>query len=82
MHLYFSFFFLIKAVGVKKKIIFPLCLTFCFVLFIKEWLEVHNHCDAIVDGANVGLYQQNFADSGFNLSQVVKYILVFVYTLN
>ncbi|KAA0041248.1 proteinaceous RNase P 2-like [Cucumis melo var. makuwa] len=40
-----------------------------FISF-QEWLEVHNHCDAIVDGANVGLYQQNFADSGFNLPQV------------
>lgn len=36
----------------------------------QEWLELHNDCDAIIDGANIGLYQQNFADSGFNLPQV------------
>lgn len=36
----------------------------------QEWLEVHNDCDTIIDGANIGLYQQNFADSGFNLPQV------------
>ncbi|XP_038881942.1 proteinaceous RNase P 2-like isoform X2 [Benincasa hispida] len=35
-----------------------------------QWLEEHNHCDTIVDGANIGLYQQNFVDSGFNLPQV------------
>ena len=37
-------------------------------------IEVHNHCDAIVDGANVGLCQHNFVDYGFNLPHVVKYI--------
>ncbi|WOL07620.1 proteinaceous RNase P 2 [Canna indica] len=36
----------------------------------QEWLEEHNGYDAIVDGANVALYQQNFADGGFSLSQL------------
>ncbi|XP_020111001.1 proteinaceous RNase P 2 isoform X2 [Ananas comosus] len=36
----------------------------------QEWLEAHNEYEAIIDGANVGLYQQNFADGGFSLSQL------------
>ncbi|MED6148871.1 hypothetical protein PIB30_057131 [Stylosanthes scabra] len=36
----------------------------------QGWLEEHACYDAIVDGANVGLYQQNFADGGFSISQL------------
>ncbi|KAG6514151.1 hypothetical protein ZIOFF_024492 [Zingiber officinale] len=36
----------------------------------QEWLEDNKGCDAIIDGANVALYQQNFADGGFSLSQL------------
>ncbi|KAL4292709.1 hypothetical protein S245_062246 [Arachis hypogaea] len=36
----------------------------------QGWLEKHACYDAIVDGANVGLYQQNFADGGFSISQL------------
>ncbi|OIW09052.1 hypothetical protein TanjilG_16279 [Lupinus angustifolius] len=36
----------------------------------QAWLEKHACYEAIVDGANVGLYQQNFADGGFSTSQV------------
>ncbi|XP_038987008.1 proteinaceous RNase P 2-like, partial [Phoenix dactylifera] len=36
----------------------------------QEWLEKHSEYEAIIDGANVGLYQQNFADGGFSLSQL------------
>ncbi|XP_010262434.1 PREDICTED: proteinaceous RNase P 2 [Nelumbo nucifera] len=36
----------------------------------QEWLEKHATYEAIVDGANVGLYQQNFADGGFSLPQL------------
>ncbi|KAL0702561.1 hypothetical protein Bca4012_058683 [Brassica carinata] len=35
----------------------------------QDWLEKHGDYEAIVDGANIGLYQQNFADGGFSLSQ-------------
>ncbi|KAL8255666.1 hypothetical protein R6Q59_030733 [Mikania micrantha] len=40
-----------------------------FIQF-QEWLEHHNDFEAIVDGANIGLYQQNFADGGFSVSQL------------
>jgi len=33
-------------------------------------LETHANFEAIIDGANIALYQQNFADGGFSLSQV------------
>ncbi|CAA7023135.1 unnamed protein product [Microthlaspi erraticum] len=36
----------------------------------QEWLEKHGEYEAIVDGANIGLYQQNFADGGFSLPQL------------
>lgn len=39
-----------------------------------EWLEVHKDCDTIIDGAIIGLYQQNFADSGFILPRVEAFI--------
>ncbi|KAK9279075.1 hypothetical protein L1049_012750 [Liquidambar formosana] len=35
-----------------------------------DWLEKHADYEAIVDGANIGLYQQNFANGGFSLSQL------------
>ncbi|KAJ6897033.1 proteinaceous RNase P 2-like [Populus alba x Populus x berolinensis] len=37
----------------------------------QNWLEEHANYEAIVDGANIGLYQQNFAEGGFSISQVV-----------
>ncbi|KAL2593829.1 hypothetical protein GLYMA_12G183200v4 [Glycine max] len=36
----------------------------------QAWLEKHASYEAIVDGANIGLYQQNFADGGFSISQL------------
>jgi proteinaceous RNase P len=36
----------------------------------KGWLEKHDCYEAIVDGANIGLYQQDFADGGFSINQV------------
>ncbi|PIA58948.1 hypothetical protein AQUCO_00400068v1 [Aquilegia coerulea] len=36
----------------------------------QEWLDNHSGYEAIVDGANVSLYQQNFADGGFSISQL------------
>ncbi|CAN8325552.1 unnamed protein product [Cochlearia groenlandica] len=34
------------------------------------WLEKHGDYEAILDGANIGLYQQNFTDGGFSLPQL------------
>ncbi|KAL3675063.1 hypothetical protein R1sor_025011 [Riccia sorocarpa] len=36
----------------------------------QEWLDRHGPFDAIVDGANIGLYNQNFAQGGFNFYQL------------
>uniref|UniRef100_A0ACD5XE78 Uncharacterized protein n=1 Tax=Avena sativa TaxID=4498 RepID=A0ACD5XE78_AVESA len=36
----------------------------------QEWLEAHKEYEAIVDGANIALYQQNFAEGGFSLGQL------------
>ncbi|KAM1255693.1 hypothetical protein PS1_030048 [Malus domestica] len=36
----------------------------------QDWLDKHAEYEAIVDGANIGLYQQNFADGGFSLTQL------------
>ncbi|XP_042517648.1 proteinaceous RNase P 2 [Macadamia integrifolia] len=36
----------------------------------QEWLQKHDQYEAIVDGANVALYKQNFADGEFSLSQI------------
>ncbi|KAI7736819.1 hypothetical protein M8C21_015825, partial [Ambrosia artemisiifolia] len=36
----------------------------------QNWLDQHNDFEAIVDGANIGLYQQNFADGGFSVPQL------------
>jgi proteinaceous RNase P len=33
-------------------------------------LEANKEYQAIVDGANIALYQQNFAEGGFSLTQV------------
>nr|GMD06479.1 proteinaceous RNase P 2 isoform X1 [Ipomoea batatas] len=33
-------------------------------------MEKHSDYEVVVDGANVGLYQQNFAEGGFSISQV------------
>ncbi|CAI9105579.1 OLC1v1004527C1 [Oldenlandia corymbosa var. corymbosa] len=36
----------------------------------QDWMDECAEYEAIVDGANVGLYQQNFADGGFSISQL------------
>ncbi|KAK6936188.1 Pentacotripeptide-repeat region of PRORP [Dillenia turbinata] len=35
-----------------------------------EWLDGHANYEAIVDGANIALYQQNFANGGFSINQL------------
>ena len=37
---------------------------------MQAWLDEHGPFDAIVDGANIGLYNQNFGEGGFNFFQV------------
>ncbi|KAI3420531.1 Ribonuclease P [Psidium guajava] len=36
----------------------------------QDWLEIHADYESIVDGANIGLFQQNFADGGFSVPQL------------
>uniref|UniRef100_A0A804PAG6 Pre-mRNA-splicing factor 38 n=1 Tax=Zea mays TaxID=4577 RepID=A0A804PAG6_MAIZE len=38
-----------------------------------EWLEANKDYQAIVDGANIALYQQNFVEGGFSLTQDAKW---------
>ncbi|KAL6613741.1 hypothetical protein ACP70R_036011 [Stipagrostis hirtigluma subsp. patula] len=41
----------------------------------QEWLEAHKGYEAIVDGANIALYQQNFAEGGFSLTQQLDAVI-------
>lgn len=36
----------------------------------REWLERHGPFGAVIDGANVALFGQNFASGGFNFGQI------------
>ncbi|KAL2239339.1 proteinaceous RNase P 2 [Sesamum indicum] len=36
----------------------------------QDWLDQHSEYESVVDGANVGLYQQNFAEGGFSIAQL------------
>ncbi|KAK3189330.1 hypothetical protein Dsin_028891 [Dipteronia sinensis] len=38
----------------------------------QDWLEQHADYEAIVDGANIGLYVQNFVEGGFSIPHVVQ----------
>lgn len=40
----------------------------------QNWLDEHSEYEAIVDAANIGLYQQNFAEGGFSISQLVAVV--------
>ncbi|PWA45015.1 Ribonuclease Zc3h12a-like protein [Artemisia annua] len=46
---------------------------------LKDWLDQHNDFEAIVDGANIGLYQQNFAEGGFSVSQQLEVVVSELY---
>jgi proteinaceous RNase P len=64
--------------------ILPICQNNT-VPFIQEWLDRHGPYDFVVDGANVGLYQQNFADGGFSVSQVSEKgvcLSIFIFALH
>jgi len=51
----------------------------CCYLIWQDWLEKHGDYEAIVDGANIGLYQQNFVDGSFSLSQVLPSFLGYLF---
>lgn len=38
------------------------------------WLDQHSEYEAIVDAANIGLYQQNFVQGGFSMMQLVAVV--------
>ncbi|CAN4098980.1 unnamed protein product [Withania somnifera] len=40
----------------------------------QVWLENHSDYDAVVDAANIGLFQQNFAEGGFSIMQLVAVV--------
>ncbi|KAF8642189.1 hypothetical protein HU200_067452 [Digitaria exilis] len=51
----------------------------------QEWLEANKGYEAIVDAANIALYQQNFAEGGFSLTQTTNmysYIVGYVSLLD
>ena len=43
-----------------------------YVRSFIEWSERHGPFDTIIDGANVGMFNQNFEDAHFNFHQVEK----------
>lgn len=43
------------------------------LILLKDWLDKHATFEAIVDGANIGLYQQNFAEGEFSVPQVIPH---------
>ncbi|EOY33488.1 Aceous RNase P 3 isoform 2 [Theobroma cacao] len=45
----------------------------------QEWLEENADYEAIVDGANIGLYQQNFAEGGFSILQQLDAVIKEMY---
>ncbi|KAL3638930.1 hypothetical protein CASFOL_016837 [Castilleja foliolosa] len=36
----------------------------------QDWLGQHSEYETVIDGANIGLYQQNFAEGGFSIAQL------------
>ncbi|XP_021716397.1 proteinaceous RNase P 2-like [Chenopodium quinoa] len=46
-----------------------------------EWIDSHSGYEAIVDGANIGLYQQNFSEGGFSIAQL-EAVVMELYTRN
>lgn len=44
-------------------------------MLLQGWLDRNGPFDVIVDGANVGMFNQNFGEGGFNFYQVCLFIL-------
>ncbi|XP_010516492.1 PREDICTED: proteinaceous RNase P 2 [Camelina sativa] len=58
------------ALAMERKAKLDSCEATVVFSEFQGWLEKHGDYEAIVDGANIGLYQQNFADGGFSLPQL------------
>ncbi|CAL9223205.1 unnamed protein product [Arabidopsis halleri] len=58
------------ALAMERKAKMNSCETNAVFSEFQDWLEKHGDYEAIVDGANIGLYQQNFSDGGFSLPQL------------
>ncbi|KAG7613680.1 Protein-only RNase P C-terminal, partial [Arabidopsis suecica] len=63
------------ALAMERKAKMNSCESDVVFSEFQDWLEKHGDYEAIVDGANIGLYQQNFVDGSFSLSQVLPSIL-------
>ncbi|KAG7606769.1 Protein-only RNase P C-terminal [Arabidopsis thaliana x Arabidopsis arenosa] len=60
------------ALAMERKAKMNSCESDVVFSEFQDWLEKHGDYEAIVDGANIGLYQQNFVDGSFSLSQIQK----------
>ncbi|CAH2051683.1 unnamed protein product [Thlaspi arvense] len=58
------------ALAMERKAKMKPCVKKVDFSEFQEWLKKHGEYEAIIDGANIGLYQQNFAEGGFSLPQV------------
>ncbi|KFK40071.1 hypothetical protein AALP_AA3G326500 [Arabis alpina] len=58
------------ALAMERKAKMNLCEIKVDFSEFQDWLEKNGDYEAIVDGANIGLYQQNFADGGFSFPQL------------
>ena len=65
---YFTYFFSNLVGGTFFLNLF----IFFYLIWLQDWLDKHADYEAIVDGANIGLYQQNFANGEFSIPQVVQ----------
>lgn len=80
MHLFsFTSVYLFQFELSDTPFLSSLVMSSLFPLCIKDWLEKNANYEAIVDGANIGLYQQNFTEGGFSVPQVVHLKLVTCY---
>lgn len=52
------------------------------MFLLQGWLDRHGPFDVIVDGANVGLFNQNFGEGGFNFYQVFGFSMESHYDRN
>ncbi|KAL6511028.1 hypothetical protein OROGR_022152 [Orobanche gracilis] len=49
---------------------------------LKDWLGQHSEYETVIDGANIGLYQQNFAEGGFSVAQQLDAVVKEVHSKN
>ncbi|KAG7640442.1 Protein-only RNase P C-terminal [Arabidopsis suecica] len=58
------------ALAMERKAKMNSCESDVVFSEFQDWLEKQGDYEAILDGANIGLYQQNFVDGSFSLSQL------------